>query len=63
MDIPEVAEPHFSALPSVPFTMNSNQQLVIGFHVFSASLRCLVLDVTGDCGTIRSMGEKSAVRR
>src|SRR5262245_6316157 len=37
MDIPEVAQPHFSALPSVPFTVNSNQQFVIGFHVFSAS--------------------------
>jgi hypothetical protein len=60
MDVPEVAQSHFSTLPSVPLTVNSNQQLVIGFHVLSASLRCLVLDVTGDCGTIRSMGEKSA---
>jgi hypothetical protein len=34
MDVPEIAQPHFSALPSVPFTVNSNQQFVIGFHVF-----------------------------
>ena len=38
MDIPEVAEPHFGTSPSVPLAVNSNQQLVIAFHVFSAFL-------------------------